>query len=68
MRYGTKSQNDKWLKPMLEGTLDSCFGMTEPDVASSDATNIRSSIRREGDHYIINGRKWWTKGESPYEH
>jgi acyl-CoA dehydrogenase len=61
-RYGTPEQREKWLAPMLAGEMRSCFAMTEPDVASSDATNISSSIRRDADHYVINGRKWWTSG------
>src|SRR5580692_3312391 len=61
-RYGTKEQKDRWLKPLLEGEMRSCFSMTEPGVASSDATNIESSIVRDGDHYEINGRKWWSSG------
>ncbi|HEX2510114.1 MAG TPA: acyl-CoA dehydrogenase family protein [Microvirga sp.] len=61
-RYGTPDQKERWLKPLLEGAIRSCFAMTEPDVASSDATNIRTEIRREGDDYVIDGRKWWTSG------
>ncbi len=61
-RYGTPDQKERWLKPLLEGEIRSCFAMTEPDVASSDATNIRTEIRREGDEYVIDGRKWWTSG------
>jgi acyl-CoA dehydrogenase len=59
-RYGTKEHQLRWLKPLLAGEIRSCFAMTEPAVASSDATNIESSIVREGDHYVINGRKWYT--------
>jgi len=61
-RYGTPEQKEKWLKPMLAGEIRSCFAMTEPDVASSDATNIASSIVRDDKEYVINGRKWWTSG------
>jgi acyl-CoA dehydrogenase len=62
VRYGTPAQQDRWLKPLLAGEIRSCFAMTEPGVASSDATNIECQIRRDGDHYVINGRKWWTSG------
>ena len=62
LHYGTAAQKEQWLKPLLAGDIRSAFAMTEPDVASSDATNVASSIVREGDHYVINGRKWYTTG------
>jgi acyl-CoA dehydrogenase len=61
-RYATPSQQQRWLAPLLEGEIRSAFAMTEPNVASSDATNIQSAIVRDGDSYVINGRKWWTSG------
>jgi acyl-CoA dehydrogenase len=61
-RYGTRDQKDRWLKPLMAGDIRSAFLMTEPAVASSDATNIETSIRREGDEYVINGVKWWSSG------
>ncbi len=64
VRYGNAEQQERWLKPLLAGEIRSGFAMTEPGVASSDATNISARIERDGDHYVINGRKWWTSGAS----
>jgi len=61
-RYGTREQKEQWLRPLMDGEIRSAFLMTEPDVASSDATNIECRIERNGDHYVINGRKWWSSG------
>ena len=61
-RFGTEEQKERWLKPLLEGKIRSCFAMTEPDVASSDATNISIDIQKDGSDYVVNGRKWWCTG------
>lgn len=61
-KYGSPEQQERWLKPIMKGEIRSAFLMTEPDVASSDATNVQTSIKREGDEYVINGRKWWSSG------
>ncbi len=62
LHYGSPAQQERWLRPLMEGAIRSCFAMTEPDVASSDATNIRTTIQRDGDEYVITGRKWWSTG------
>lgn len=62
VQYGSSRQQEEWLKPLLEGEVRSCFSMTEPDVASSDASNISTTIERQGDDYVITGRKWWSSG------
>ena len=64
--FGTEEQKERWLRPLLEGEIRSCFAMTEPEVASSDATNIRCRIRRDGDHYVIDGHKWWISGAASH--
>ena len=61
-KYGTEEQQEKWLKPLLAGEIRSCYAMTEPQVASSDATNMELEIKRDGDEYVLTGRKWWTTG------
>src|SRR3954447_7906417 len=60
--FGTEDQKERWLRPLLDAEIRSAFGMTEPDVASSDATNIATRIERDGDEYVVNGRKWWITG------
>jgi acyl-CoA dehydrogenase len=62
VRFGTQEQQDRWLRPLLDGEIRSCFGMTEPAVASSDATNIETTITRDDGDYVVNGRKWWSTG------
>ena len=62
VRYGSEAQKDEWLTPLLNGEIRSAFGMTEPGVASSDATNMAATAVLDGDEYVINGEKWWTSG------
>src|SRR5947209_9596395 len=61
-QFGTDEQKERWLRPLLDGDIRSAFAMTEPEVASSDATNIEMRIERDGDEYVLNGKKWWTSG------
>lgn len=66
LKYGKPEHQKEWLEPLMDGKIRSCFAMTEPAVASSDATNIRAEIKKDGDHYVINGRKWWTSGANDH--